>query len=127
VFVSDEPRIKSAVLWAAGGDWGKLLTTSKHQYAKRFQQPGQPSAAEIEALLGDVDPLTTIAKVSPRPLLFLNGDKDEIVPVACTDCLIAAAKEPKKRITFTGGHIPDLAGMMAQTVTWLKETVKDAK
>ena len=28
VFVADEPRIKDAVFWAGGGDWGKLLTTT---------------------------------------------------------------------------------------------------
>jgi dienelactone hydrolase len=124
VFVSDEARIKGAVFWAAGGDWGKLITTSKHQFAKKYQQPGQMSATEIEATLSDVDPLTTIAQVSPRPLLFINGDKDDVVPVVCTDCLYAAAKEPKKRITLPGGHIPDIATMMAQTVAWLNENVK---
>jgi cephalosporin-C deacetylase-like acetyl esterase len=127
VFVSDEPRIKGAVLWAAGGDWGKLITTSKHQFAKKYQQSGQPGAAEIETVLAEVDPLTTIAQVSPRPLLFINGDKDEVVPTACTDALFAAAKEPKTRVTLPGGHIPDISTMLAKTATWLDDHVKGTK
>jgi uncharacterized protein len=127
VFVSDEPRVKGAVLCAAGGDWGRLITTSKHQFAEKHQQPGRPGAAEIESVLAEVDPLTTIAQVSPRPLLFLNGDKDEVVPTACTDALFAAAKEPKTRVTLPGGHIPDVSTLLARTLAFLDENIKAAK
>ncbi len=124
-FAGEEPRIKGAVLWAAGGNWGKMITTSHHAYANDQRRIiGPTDAAKIEAALADVDPLRYVGKIAPRPVLFINGDRDEIVPVVCAQELIAAAKEPKKAITLPGGHIPDIGVMLSQTITWLDENVK---
>lgn len=124
LFTGDEPRIKGAVLWAAGGDWGKLITTSQHAFAQHFREIGATDATTIENTMHDVDPLTTIAGISPRPLLFINGDADNIVPPATTDLLFAAAREPKKRITLHGGHIPDIGQMITLSLDWLDANVK---
>jgi dienelactone hydrolase len=126
VFASDEPRIKGAALWAAGGDWGKLITRSQHDFAQRFRGRGGVSEAEVDAVMRDVDPVNCCAVPgsSSRPLLFINGDKDTTVPTVCTDELYAAEKAPKKRIVLPGGHIPDLLAMMTETLSWLDVTVK---
>jgi dienelactone hydrolase len=121
VFAADEPRVKAAVLWAAGGDWGKLVTTSTHPFAQTFRKSGQTDAAKVRAAMADVDPLGTIAAISPRPLLFLNGDKDNVVPVACAEALYAAAREPKERVVLPGGHIPDAIAMLERSARWLGE------
>ena len=133
VFVGDEPRIKTAVFWAAGGNWGKLLTTSQLNGKPKTDAvptttttvPTTPSvtagksATDLEKIMADVDPLYVLPQAAGHPLLFINGDKDVIVPTPCTDELYAAVKEPKKRIVLPGGHIPDPFGMTAETIKFL--------
>lgn len=42
------------------------------------------------------DPLSTIDRIAPRPLLLLYGDRDPVVPKAEIDQLVDRAKEPKE-------------------------------
>lgn len=121
VFVGEEPRIKAAVLWAAGGNWGTLIATTTHPFAAAFRKNGTVDPAKVEAVMSDVDPLTTIGKFAPRPLLFLNGDHDTVVPSACSEALYAAAANPKERILLPGGHIPDPTTMMLKSMDWLSQ------
>jgi fermentation-respiration switch protein FrsA (DUF1100 family) len=43
----------------------------------------------------ELRPVDVVSGISPRPLLVLGGDKDQIVPVAMTRKLFAAARNPK--------------------------------
>ncbi len=131
VFVADEPRIKTAVFWAGGGDWGKLLTTTslreinaKKEGVKDAHIEEVPTAEAIEKVMEDVDPVKRVAAIAPRPILFINGDKDTVVPVPCTNELIAAAGEPKTRITLSGGHIPDIFTMAAKSLDFFDKNLK---
>lgn len=127
VFVGDEPRIKTAVLWASGGNWGKLITTSTLRgQMKAGTEAANQTAETVEAVLADVDPLNVLPKGPARPLLFINGDKDTIVPTACTDELYARVKEPKKRIVLPGGHIPDIPRMLMETIAFLNTNLAAA-
>jgi cephalosporin-C deacetylase-like acetyl esterase len=123
VFASDEPRIKGAALWAAGGDWGKLITRSQHEFAQRFRKRGAVNEAEIEAVMKDVDPLNCVGR-SSSPVLLINGDSDTTVPSVCSEALYDAERAPKKRNHLPGGHIPDLLAMMNATLLWLDANVK---
>jgi cephalosporin-C deacetylase-like acetyl esterase len=125
VFAADEPRVKAAVLWAAGGGWGNIISRSEHRFADRFRKG--PNAATAEAIateLSDVDPLKTVGLIAPRPVLFINGDKDNVVPVSCANDLYAAAKDPKEREILPGGHVPDVSIMVRDTLNWLDKNVK---
>lgn len=52
------------------------------------------------------DPQVAIADVSPIPLLLVQGDRDQIVPMTNGDRLFAAAREPKQFWKVEGvGHI----------------------
>lgn len=125
VFVADEPRIKGAVLWAAGGDWGKIIAGSEHRFADRYRKgPNAVSAETITSTLDDVDPIKTVSLIAPRPVFFINGDKDNIVPVSCANDLYAAAKEPKSREVLPGGHVPDVSLMVRDTLNWLDKNIK---
>jgi dienelactone hydrolase len=125
VFVADEPRVRAACLWAAGGDWGKLVITSAHPTVQKLRAAGTitADAAAIEAQMAEVDPARTAGRIAPRPLLMINGDRDTIVPRACTDALFAAAREPKRIDFLPGGHVPDPMGMMERTVAWLDKNL----
>lgn len=52
------------------------------------------------------DPLRHVDKISPRPILFLHGDADTIVPVRMTEELYAKARDPKSLwIVPKAGHL----------------------
>jgi len=57
------------------------------------------SGADLDALR----PVDTIAALSPRPVLVLHGEQDELVPVANAHALYAAAGEPKRLYLVRGG------------------------
>jgi dienelactone hydrolase len=124
VFIGDDPRISTAVLWAGGADWGKLATTSAHPFAQTFRGGASKTAEQVEAIMEDVDPRDAIHNFAPHPILFINGDKDNIVPAACTDELYAAAGEPKTRVVLPGGHIPDAFGMLERSIAFFDAHLK---
>jgi fermentation-respiration switch protein FrsA (DUF1100 family) len=41
------------------------------------------------------DPLRFVDKIAPRPVLFVHGDKDNVVPLKMSEILYKKAKEPK--------------------------------
>lgn len=125
VFAGMETRIKSVALWSAGGDWGEMLTESRHPFAlKRREKGSLPDAETVEKTLHDVDPLNYIAKLAPRPLLLLAGTEDYVVPNECTDALFEAAGQPKKLVRYPGGHIPDLRAMTVRTLEFFDGTLR---
>jgi dienelactone hydrolase len=126
VFIGNEPRIACAALWAGGGDWGDLLTQSRHPFAQKIREKNGNDAEKINKILGDVDPLYTIGKFAPRPLYFLNGQSDTIVPPTSTEKLVrAAGRSPKlARLLLPGDHIPDLMAMTNQTLRFYDKFLK---
>ena len=46
-----------------------------------------------------------MGRFAPRPLLFVNGERDATVPVAAAKKLHEAAGEPKEIHWFDGGHL----------------------
>ena len=75
-FCAHDPRPRAAVLALAGGGFGA----------------------------SDVDPAEHVGRIAPRPLLFVNGKRDETVPPAAAKKLHEAAGEPKEIYWFDGGH-----------------------
>jgi uncharacterized protein len=122
-FLVEEPRVAAAALWVAGGDWGTLITTSAHPFAKRFRESGETDPAKIRAALAEVDPVPMLRLATPRPLLFLNGATDDVVPKACSEALFAAAKDPKERVILPGGHVPNLFDMASRTIAFLDKNL----
>lgn len=52
-----------------------------------------------------VNPLYYVEKISPRPLLIVHGDKDDVVPVADAYKLFKKANDPRQlEIIKGGGH-----------------------
>ncbi len=128
LFAGNEPRLQTTVLWAAGGNWGKLFATSQHPFAVEFRRTNSVTSTGadiLEKAFTDVDPLGVVSYIAPRPLLFINGTADMIVPRTCADALFAAAKEPKKRVLLPGGHIPDVNEMGAQSLLFFDLNLKN--
>lgn len=126
LFVPNEPRVRAAVFWAAGGGWGNIARKSEISLAKRRRAAESATSQDFTRVgeeMRDVDPLTYIARAAPRPILFLNGTNDTLVPTATGKALFAAARDVKKQILLPGGHIPDIPTMVTETVGWLQRYV----
>jgi len=69
-----------------------------------------------------VNPIKWVDMLSPRPLLLVHGDRDEVVPVQDVWSLYHKAKEPREiRIIAGAGHRLRLSEMaMKSVMDWLK-------
>ncbi|NPV29575.1 MAG: alpha/beta hydrolase [Firmicutes bacterium] len=64
-----------------------------------------------------------VAEISPRPLLIVHGEADELVPVAEAEALFRAAGEPKELFLIPGGdhHLSSHQEQAIRaTLTWLR-------
>lgn len=76
-----------------------------------------------ETLAHRYDPVQYVDKISPRPLLLIHGDKDDIIPIDCSVKLFSKAQEPKELFVVEGAdHI--FAGrrqaVTDKVVSWLR-------
>ncbi len=76
VFCAHDPRPRAAALALGGGGLGPA----------------------------EVDPTRHVARIAPRPTLFVNVHGDTTVPRAAAEALHAAASEPKEVAWFDGTH-----------------------
>jgi fermentation-respiration switch protein FrsA (DUF1100 family) len=77
----------------------------------------------LRAALGPVSPASFAPHISPRPVLFINGKWDTVVPREAAVALHQAAREPRQVIWVDAGHIlpPEAA---ARGVDWLEQRLK---
>lgn len=76
----------------------------------------------------DYRPLAAAPRVAPIPLLFLHGDRDEVIPVQHAQRLFEAAREPKSLWIVEGAaHIQALDQPLVRErlVTWLNARLTD--
>ncbi|GAB4344181.1 MAG: hypothetical protein Kow0099_23360 [Candidatus Abyssubacteria bacterium] len=98
LFCAHEPRIRAVVLGITGGDFSKFNISAGHD-------------TQVSRAYGLVDPMLSVHRIAPRPLLMLNAEHDVVVPRAATEALFEAAGEPKRIIWYNCGHaeLPDEA------------------
>jgi dipeptidyl aminopeptidase/acylaminoacyl peptidase len=72
-----------------------------------------------------VKPLDYIDKISPRPLLLMHGDQDEVVPVQHARLLFEKAGDPKELLIFPGGghRLRHDERAVDAAMQWLKKQV----
>lgn len=109
-FVALERRVRAAVFCIGGSLMG--------------QAAGHPGPAEAERLAAEVtDPVFFAPLIAPRPVLMINGLRDEVVPPAAAEALYDALGEPKEIVWFEGGHT-DLSGVLFKRMwDFLRATV----
>jgi len=99
-----EPRIRGVLLLYAGGNLRRLLAESTIIYPRTTWW--RSTLAWVSGIiLREVDPLSHIGRISPRPVLLINGSRDTVVPPRCAEGLFAAAREPKEIIWHDSDHI----------------------
>jgi fermentation-respiration switch protein FrsA (DUF1100 family) len=52
-----------------------------------------------------LEPARHVGRISPRPLLLINGTEDELIPRASVDRLRASAGQPVRQIWLQHGHL----------------------
>jgi hypothetical protein len=52
-----------------------------------------------------LEPARYVGRIAPRPLLLVNADRDELVPRASAERLLAAARPPVRQIWISHGHL----------------------
>jgi cephalosporin-C deacetylase-like acetyl esterase len=128
IFAGVDERVQAPVLLVAGGNW-KIMMEKSVLSIFRENRENRPSK-EIERALKAmevVDPIHWVGRISPRPVLMINGDADDVVPVEANKALHEAAREPKKIIWYKGGHAPpaaELPNVLNSVLDWLNEHLK---
>lgn len=109
VFCGVDRRVKVPVIALAGGDF---------RLAFKFQALSK----ETGIYLSIIDPINFVGRISPRPLLMMNAEKDEIVPPILTKAMYRKAGEPKKIVWYPTKHrkIP-LNKAFPEAVNWFKK------
>jgi pimeloyl-ACP methyl ester carboxylesterase len=114
-----DPRIKAVVLTSIGPDWRSALLASNE--AKRNDStipfvllPGiDKDPARLNAALQILKPYeisTWLPRISPRPVLLINGRNDPAVPPIDALDIADLAQQPKSVFYFRGGHDPFAPG-----------------
>ncbi len=119
-----DERVQAPILIVAGGDWGYLFANSQHPNAVQLREKNPElfkNPQKINELVGPMDPVNWVARISPRPLLMINGKDDQIVPKECTERLFAAAREPKEILWLEGGHMPQPDAVLRKVDEWLSK------
>jgi dipeptidyl aminopeptidase/acylaminoacyl peptidase len=101
---ANDPRVSSVVTCACPADFRSLpQKETPVDTIQRFRQIGAirdkdfpPSIKEWQRGFEIVSPIKWIDKISPRPLLLVHGDADELIPLEHAHRLYQKAKEPKQ-------------------------------
>ncbi len=117
-----EPRFRSAVLSLAGGDLPALVRNTAE--LGELGRSAAPLAAFAAWWLEPYEPLRHVGGVAPRPLLFINLEKDELIPRPCTEALYAAAREPKEIEWMEASHLDIdetlVVGLVSRSLAWIE-------
>jgi dipeptidyl aminopeptidase/acylaminoacyl peptidase len=125
-----DPRISLAVTCACPADFHSLHhKETPLDTIQRFRQIGAirdkdfpPSIEEWQRGFETISPINWVDKISPRPLLLVHGDEDELIPLEHARRLYQKAKEPKELKIIPGAkHKMRLdKAAMDLVLDWLK-------
>lgn len=115
-----DSRIQTAVFAVGGADWRTILSQSDISSDKTKGAALALSKTQL-AFLDDVDPKNFVGKIAPRATLFLNGKRDNIIPVAAAKIFYTSAKAPKKQIWFDSDHFLPVMQVAQPINEWLAQ------
>ena len=121
-----DTRVEAPILLFSGADWRTWLSTARRELSAVLVSPDDPAALDtLVSVIDPIDPARWVGNITPRPVLMVNGDADDIVPPAAAGALYAAAREPKTALSYQGGHSPEPAEdirVREAMLDWLAES-----
>jgi dipeptidyl aminopeptidase/acylaminoacyl peptidase len=125
-----DPRVSLVITCACPADFRSLPQRETPLNAiQRFREIGAIRDRDFPASIGEwergfetISPINWVDKISPRPLLLVHGDADELIPLEQSHKLYHKAKEPKELSIIPGAkHKMRLEeAAMAFVLDWLK-------
>jgi fermentation-respiration switch protein FrsA (DUF1100 family) len=100
VVTAQEPLVKAAVIEAAFTGHAAMAREALGRHI--FTWPLYPFAPLF--MNHSLDAIRFVDRISPRPIFFIHGDHDEIVPFKMSKLLFEKAKEPKKLWIVPGAN-----------------------
>lgn len=122
LLVARQPLVKAAVLLAPAGDWA-FLAGSESRWKLGWRKGLLDRWMEVPSLcrrLSSVDPIYSIRKASPRPLLIVAGRTDRIITFKVSERLYRAAGVGSELLVHEGGHTIPLP-VLRKAGSWLLE------
>jgi dienelactone hydrolase len=110
VFCATDTRIAAAVFVVGGGNWELILKDTIIPLSTNGAIKQAGARKPVVEAWAPFDPDIWVGRISPRPVLLINGEKDTIVVPPAAKAFQAACKEPKKIVWYDGSHSapPDL-------------------
>ena len=105
LLAGDDERVRAAVLTSIGASWRSALFYSGDVLLPGITERPREMKIALRKLRA-FDAARWVAKISPRPVMLVNGRRDPRVPVVEALNLAAAAREPKTVVLHRGGHDP---------------------
>jgi fermentation-respiration switch protein FrsA (DUF1100 family) len=131
---ANDPRVSSLVTFACPAEFSFLTDKQRAEATiDHFRSIGlirdadfPPSEDEWLDGFNTVSPLHCIDRISPRPLLLIHGENDDLVPVEHAHKLFEKAGESKKLVIIPGaGHRLRFEHKAVNTaLDWLMATAK---
>jgi hypothetical protein len=124
-----DERVKAVASLYGGGELGPTFAhLIKRERPFRDAFWGPAAAALLgragAALLAPLEPGRYVGLISPRPILFINGKEDDLIPPRSAESLYLKAGEPRTMIWLKSTHIRRtedhlLREMSLDAVRWL--------
>ena len=109
-----DPRLRKAALIYGGGDLRRLLDSPAARETAGILHA--PARWTLGFLLAPADPVRHVRRISPRPILMINGTHDPLVPPDSAQALHAAAGEPKETAWIESGHIGEDPAVVMEVI-----------
>jgi|CXWL01.1.fsa_nt_gi alpha-beta hydrolase superfamily lysophospholipase len=106
---ADDRRVRSLVLC---GTWTSLEGEFSYEFGRWGWLSQWPAlwALRVNGIHSeDVQPVSDISHITPRPVLVISGDADEVVPMEVSRALYSASKPPHQWKVLPGTHHGDYA------------------
>jgi hypothetical protein len=103
IIMANDARPAVAAMVYGGGDMESLIRHNVARYESPFVADLVGKISGV--LLRPVEPLRHVGKISPRPVLMINGVDDEQVPRENAEMLYDGAGQPKKIVWLESKHV----------------------
>lgn len=117
---AEDRRFAAAVMVFGGGDLRAVIKHDIRGFTGKYAADLLSSLGGL--LLCPIEPMRYADRISPMPLLMINGTRDQMIPRRCTEMFFQKAKGPKKLIWLP---VPHMTPGNLQLTTQIVRTLQD--